>query len=167
MCPIFNTGQLFCFFHVGCSIGDDHLHCIQNIVLWDIYITRTCGENTHIVAMPSNSSTIVDRILEYTMEAATGLQEIAGFTHIPFLERTCTLALTIVPMMQVRMLTGTGFCGEFIKFNCRTPNSRRSDASELQKTFTIYSVYSPACVSTPKTSNLRICCTGSRNMRCE
>ncbi|KAJ7743307.1 hypothetical protein B0H14DRAFT_3514932 [Mycena olivaceomarginata] len=49
--------------------------------------------------MPSNFTT-VDKILEYTMEAATGLQEIAGATRIPFLERTCTLVLTIVPMVQ-------------------------------------------------------------------
>ncbi|KAJ7328694.1 hypothetical protein DFH08DRAFT_967114 [Mycena albidolilacea] len=49
--------------------------------------------------MPSNFTT-VDKILEYTVEAVTGLQEIAEATRIPFLERICTLALTIVPMVQ-------------------------------------------------------------------
>jgi hypothetical protein len=55
--------------------------------------------------MPSNSST-VDKILEYTVKAATGLQEIAGVIGIPFLERACTLVLNIVPMVQVWMSIG-------------------------------------------------------------
>jgi hypothetical protein len=55
--------------------------------------------------MPLSSSTAVDKILEYTVVAANGLQEIAGLTQIPFLDRICTLALTILPMVQVWHLT--------------------------------------------------------------
>ncbi|KAJ7330418.1 hypothetical protein DFH08DRAFT_313640 [Mycena albidolilacea] len=99
MCPTFNTGN--CSASSMPALQLAMIICTASKISYSgIYIPQTCRENTHIFAMPSNSSTTVDRTLEYTMEAATGLQEIAGSTHIPFLERTCTLALTIVPMMQ-------------------------------------------------------------------
>jgi hypothetical protein len=51
--------------------------------------------------MPPSSSAALDKILEYTVVAANGLQQVAGLTQIPFLNRICTLALTIIPTMQV------------------------------------------------------------------
>jgi hypothetical protein len=56
------------------------------------------------IAMPPSSSAALDKILEYTVVAANGLQQVAGLTQIPFLDRICTLALIILPMVQVRHL---------------------------------------------------------------
>ncbi|KAJ7831321.1 hypothetical protein B0H14DRAFT_2515376 [Mycena olivaceomarginata] len=50
--------------------------------------------------MPPSSSAAPDKILEYTVVTANGLQQVARLTRIPFLDRICTLALTIIPMIQ-------------------------------------------------------------------
>ena len=51
--------------------------------------------------MHSSSPATVNKILAYTAVAANALEDIAAATHIPFLSRVCTLALTIIPMVQV------------------------------------------------------------------
>jgi hypothetical protein len=51
--------------------------------------------------MPPSSSAALDKLLNYTVVAANGLQQVAGLTQIPFLDRISTLTLTIIPMMQV------------------------------------------------------------------
>ncbi|KAJ7789839.1 hypothetical protein B0H14DRAFT_3161809 [Mycena olivaceomarginata] len=50
--------------------------------------------------MPPRTFATVDKILEYTLAAGNVLQEVAGATKIPFLERICTFTSTIIPMVQ-------------------------------------------------------------------
>ncbi|KAJ7700593.1 hypothetical protein B0H14DRAFT_3173785 [Mycena olivaceomarginata] len=57
--------------------------------------------------MPPRTFATVDKILEYTPAAGNVLQEVAGATQIPFLERICTFTSTIIPMVQVCQMNFT------------------------------------------------------------
>jgi hypothetical protein len=76
--------------------------------------------------LPSSSSA-VEKILEYTMVAADALQEVTILTQIPFLGQICTLTSTIIPMVQVQVLTETHMSA--FNLDNRTPSFKRSDAS--------------------------------------
>jgi hypothetical protein len=49
------------------------------------------------------SSDTFDKILQYTAVVADTLRDVADTSQIPFLDSVCTLVLTIVPIVQVRL----------------------------------------------------------------
>jgi hypothetical protein len=51
--------------------------------------------------MPSPSSDVIDKILEYTKVAAMALEDVAGATQIPFLGSVCSFSIVIISMVQV------------------------------------------------------------------
>jgi hypothetical protein len=52
--------------------------------------------------MPHHPPDVFDNILGYTLVAANALKDVSTATQIPFLKSVCSLAVSLIPMIEVR-----------------------------------------------------------------
>jgi hypothetical protein len=112
--------------------------------------------------MPPSSPATADRILDYAAVAANVLHDVATASGIPFLNRVCTVTLTIIPMVQVCNLDF--FSILLCNCKCRIPGSNGKDVFVLWRGFITRSVHLRVCQFIRTTFWPRRCLSTLHNM---
>ncbi|KAJ7806530.1 hypothetical protein B0H14DRAFT_2610376 [Mycena olivaceomarginata] len=79
-------------------------HYPSSDMCWFCIVLQRPGVNVFRASMAwivlSLYHSAFEKILEYTVQAANALQDVAAATEIPFLGRVCSLTSTVIPMVQ-------------------------------------------------------------------